>query len=141
MRAHRFVSARRRTCGSGLLGTVSGVGVFLLLLFFAVQLCVGLYARSAVTAAAYDAARSVAGYRGAESRVEARRAAEEDFRRALGRFGTDNARLEWLEPDDPDVVRVRVVADLPTLLPAAMVDAIGFGRTDRTLEVRVERFR
>ncbi|MDQ3756428.1 MAG: hypothetical protein M3394_01070, partial [Actinomycetota bacterium] len=47
--------------GSGLLGTVVGGLVFLSLLFFAVQVVLGLYATSVVTAVAYDAAKAVAG--------------------------------------------------------------------------------
>ena len=39
-----------------------GLLVFLLLLFFAVQLTINLYARSQVTAAGFSAARNVAGY-------------------------------------------------------------------------------
>jgi hypothetical protein len=102
---------------------------------------VGLYARSTVTAAAYDAARSVAGYRNVDARAAARATAEAEFYRRLGRLGPDHARLEWIQPDDPDIVRVRVVADHPTVLPSAVAGAAGFARTDRTLEVRVERLR
>ena len=49
--------------GAGLVGTVAGITVILVLLLFATQVLVDLYARSAVTAAAYDAARQVAAAR------------------------------------------------------------------------------
>jgi hypothetical protein len=133
--------ARRSQRGAGLLGTLSGLTVFLVLVLFAVQVAIGLYARSLVTAAAYDAARNVAGYASAGSRLDARRVADDEFHRRLGRFGRDRARLEWEAVDDPDVVRVRVQARHPSLLPAAFTDALGIGATDRRIEVRVERFR
>jgi Flp pilus assembly protein TadG len=129
-----------RQRGSGVFSTTSGLALFLLLLLFAVQAIVGLYTRSLVTGSAYDAARTVAGYTSSGDRDSARVAATAEFRRRLGAFGNDGARLEWLTPDDPDVVRVRVVARHPTLLPAAMTGALGLGITDRVIEVRVERF-
>jgi hypothetical protein len=131
----------RRSRGAGLLSTASGLGLFLLLLLVAVQLCVTLYARSLTTSAAYDAARTVAGHRSIASRCDARVTAEAEFRRQLGRFGAERAQLFWESLDDPDVIRVRVVAPTPSLLPAAARAALGLGATDRTLEVRVERFR
>ena len=129
-----------RDRGNGVFSTTSGLALFLLLLLFAVQAIVGLYTRSLVTGGAYDAARLVAGYRSSESRDTARLAATAEFRRRLGEFGAHRARLEWLDTDDPNVVRVRVVARHPTLLPAALSGALGLGITDRVVEVRVERF-
>jgi hypothetical protein len=48
--------------GTGLVGSVAGFAVFLVLLLLAAQVMFDLYARSAVTAAAFDAATKVAGY-------------------------------------------------------------------------------
>lgn len=135
------VASRRIERGAGLLSTVSGLLLFLLLMLGAVQVCVTLYARSVTTQAAYDAARSVAGHRSIASRSEARVAAEARFRLQIGRFGAERARLVWEQPDDEDVVRVRVIAPSPTLLPPRTLSALGLGPTDRTIEVRVERFR
>lgn len=125
--------------GSGVIGTTSALALFLLLLLFAVQVTIALHTRSFATGAAYDAARRVAGHGSAVDRDAAIAAATAEFQRRLGEYG-DDARLEWLRVDD-ELVRVRVIAPHPTLLPRALVDAVGVGVTDRVLEVRVERFR
>jgi hypothetical protein len=132
----------RPTGGSGaaLIGTTVGLTVFLILLLFAVQSAVTLHGRSMVTATAYDAAREVAGYSSASSRADARARAEARFVQRLGEFGRDHVRLEWLDVDNPDVVRLRVVATHPSLLPPAFGDALGIRSTDRQIEVRVERW-
>src|SRR5687768_13185417 len=75
--------------GAGLIGTLAGVTVFLALLLFAVQLLFNLYAASAVTAAAYDAARVVAGSDGGDlGRAEAH------ARQVLGRYA-DRVTFSW----------------------------------------------
>lgn len=130
---------RRHERGSGLLGTATGLLVFLLTMFAAVQVAYALYARSMLTGAAHDAARHVAGYAAAGDRATARDTEDARFRERLGDLG-DDARLVWAA-DDPDVVRVRVVADLPSLLPAGVRDVFGIGDTDREIQVRVERER
>lgn len=122
-----------------MIGTTIGLTIFLILLLFAVQSAVTLHARSMVTATAYDAAREVAGYASESSRADARASAEARFEQRMG-GGRDRVRLEWLDVDDPDVVRVRVIADHPSLLPDAFGDAIGISETDRRIEVRVERW-
>ena len=93
-----------------------------------------------VTATAYDAAREVAGHSSASSRADARVRAEARFMQRLGEYGREHVHLEWLDVDNPDVVRVRVVADHPSLLPPAFGDALGIRITDRRIEVRVERW-
>jgi hypothetical protein len=127
--------------GAAMIGTTTGLLVFLLLLLFAVQASVALSTRSLVTAAAYDAARDVAGYSSSASRAEVRVRAEAQLRERLGRFGRDHLRVEWLDVDDPDVVRLQVVAEPPSLLPHALGDPLGVTVTDRTVEVRVEQWR
>jgi folate-dependent phosphoribosylglycinamide formyltransferase PurN len=124
-----------------MIGTTAGMLVFLILLLFAVQTTVALHARSVVTATAYDAAREVAAHSSASSRAAARQRAEQRFTQRLGTYGAQHVRLEWLDVDDPDVVRVRVVAEHPSLLPAAFGSALGLRITDRRIEVRVERWR
>jgi hypothetical protein len=120
-----------------MVGTTVGLLVFLLLLLFAVHAAVSLSARSFVTAAAYDAARDVAGYSSAPARDVARAQAEAHLRERLGR--TD-ARIEWLDIGDPDVVRLHVVVAHPSLLPDVLGDPLGVTVTDRTVEVRIERW-
>jgi hypothetical protein len=122
-----------------MVGTTAGLLVFLILLLFAVQAAVSLSARSFVTAAAYDAARDVAAYRSSTDRAAARVRAEERLRDRLGDSGA-RVQVEWIDPGNPDVVRLRIVVDHPSLLPAGFGDPLGITATDRTIEVRVERW-
>jgi hypothetical protein len=119
--------------------------VFLVLLLVAVQVLFNLYATSAVTAAAYDAARIVAGADagaggggGAGSLDGARADAEAGARRTLGRYASRTS-FQW-DVTDPDVVQLHVVAQNPGFLPLALRRPLGFDRVDRTVRVRVERF-
>lgn len=126
--------------GVGLLSTVVGVFVFLLLLLVAVQVLYNLYATSAVTAATYDGARLAAGAdAGGEPRARAE--AEAHVRSVLGGYGRDRIELEW--QDDPagrDVV-LTVVARNPSFLPSALRAPLGFDRIERTVRVRIEAVR
>ena len=56
--------------GEGLVITVAGMVVFLVLLFAACQILLGLYARSTTNAAAFDAARIASGDAGSEDAAE-----------------------------------------------------------------------
>lgn len=104
-----------------------GVLVFVSLLLFAVQVLVGLYATTVVTAAAYDAAKAVAGADRPPVDV-----AEAAARRHIGRSG-DRASFRWAVDDD--VVSLTVRAPRPTLLPLMADDVV------RTVRVRVESLR
>jgi Flp pilus assembly protein TadG len=127
--------AARPEAGTGLIGTLAGVTVFLFFLLFAVQMLVRLYATSAVTAAAFDAARRVAST-DTLSRPLAIREAETNARGALGSFGRSRASFHWLEVDATEIV-VEVTAR-----PPAFVRLPGWlGEIDRTVRVRTERFR
>lgn len=127
--------------GSGLLGTVAGFLVFLLLMFAATQVLFDLYATSMVTSAAHDAARVVAGFDNADDRCGATVIGDRVFRDALGAYGNETtAALTWT-CNDPDNVRVRVVADHPTMLPQLLVGLTGLGHVDRTIVVRAEQLR
>jgi len=117
--------------GAGLIGTIAGVTVFLAFLLFAVQLLFNLYATSAVTAAAYDAARVVAGSAGGDV---AR--AEDHARQVLGRYA-ERVTFQWSV--DADTVALRVTAENPIFLLPAVGGAVGFDEIDRTVRVRVER--
>ena len=113
--------------GTGLIGTVVGVLVFLSFLLFAAQLVLSLYATSVVTAVAYDAAKTVAGA-DAGATGAAQRQATVAVRRSLGRLG-DRAELQWSREGDDVVLRVR--ASRASLL----------GDVERTVRVRVETVR
>ena len=118
---------------------MAGTLVFLALLFFAVQLLYNLYATSVVTAAAYDAARTVAGAQGGPGTEPD---AERQARDVLGRYG-DNVDFDWrTDWSTGDEVVLRVRAENPNFLLGSFVGThLGFEQVDRTIRVRVERFR
>lgn len=126
--------------GAGLFGAIAGVAVFLVLLTFAVQLLVNLYATSAVTAAAHDAVRSVAAASVDHGRPEAVAAAveagERRARSLLGRAG-DRVSFEW--DVDTSRVRLRVVAQHPALAVGPVAGAFGLNRVERVVTAQVER--
>jgi hypothetical protein len=124
----RLRGGRAGERGTGLVGSIAGVTVFLSLLTVAVQVLVDLYQTSVVTAAAYDAARDVA------SGDEPEPAAER-VRDLLGDVG-DDAELTW-DLDD-DVVRLRVVVPTRRFLLPAVAGPLGLDEVDRTVSVRVE---
>ena len=127
--------------GAGMVGLSASFLVFLLLLFAAVQILFNLYANTMVTSAAHEAARTVAGHGGSADRCAAVEHAEDTFVEVLGEYGRDgHATLTW-RCDDPDVVRVHVLANHPTVLPASMAGLFDLGRLERTIVVRVEEFR
>lgn len=123
--------------GAGVISTVAGVTVFLVLLLFAVQVLVGLYATSVVTAATYDAAKVLAGADAGDSAV-GRANAEAGARNQLGRYG-ERAVFGW--DNDAEVIRLHVQAPRPTLLPHTLVRGVGLSDIERTVTVRVERVR
>jgi len=121
--------------GSGPLSTWFGLVVFLALLFVAVQILFNLYATSVVTSVSYDAARRVAASQGDPAVVAA---AEAEARRALGRYAPQ-VSFEW--STDGDLVALRVRAHTPTAVVPATAGRFAFADIDRTIRVRVERFR
>ncbi len=127
-----------RQRAAGLVGTSFGFLVFMLLMLAAVQILFNLYATSMVTAAAHDAARQVASYNSDADRCAAVAAAESAFVRSLGDYGTDgHATLHWT-CNNPDVVRVRVLARHPTVLPTRFSGLSSLTSLDRTIEIRTE---
>lgn len=127
--------------GAGLIGTIGGVMVFLVLLTFAVQLLFNLYATSAVTAVAHDAARAAAGGivdHDGEGGSTALADAEAEARRALGRYGE---RLEFTWDVDARRVRLTIGAEHPHVAISPVAGAFGLNRVDRTVEVRIEDVR
>ena len=121
--------------GSGVLSAWFGLVVFFALLLFAVQVLYNLYATSVVTSVSYDAARRVAAARGDPGAVGP---AEAGARRALGGYG-DRVTFAWAV--DGDVVVLNVRARNPSFVIPPVAGPLAFGEVDRTLRVRVERFR
>src|SRR4051794_25232298 len=111
--------------GTGLVGTLFGVTAFLLLLLFGVQVLVGLYTTTVVTATALDAASDVS-HASDPTSVGAQQAATARARSRLGSFGqrADAFTLEWTGTTSDDVV-VTVHARKLTFLPAAFGQALG----------------
>lgn len=128
--------ATRGDEGAGLLGTSLGVFLFLVLLLVAVQVAFDLYARSAVGAAAFDAARAVAAAASVpgEETTASIEAAEARARAVLGGYG-DGAEFEWEMSEDAVVLTVRVAN--PSMLPPAL--RLGDRETERTVRMRMER--
>lgn len=127
--------------GAGLIGTSAGFLVFMLMMLAAVQILFNLYATSMVTAAAHDAAREVASVDAADdsgNRCGAVAAAEATFTRSLGEYGSaGHVTLQWT-CDNPNVVRVRVLAEHPTVLPTRFAALASLASLDRTIEIRTE---
>lgn len=128
--------------GAGLVSTFAGVLVFIVFLLFAVQLLFNLYATSALTAAGLDAARVVAaervdhadpaGVQAATARAEAK------ARSVLGRYG-NHVTFGW--QIDDDFVRLHLRVTNPRVFFGRLDSAIGFDTVDRTIQVRVEKYR
>jgi hypothetical protein len=139
MRVRRSTDER----GAGLVASFAGLLVVLVLLLFAVETLASLYARTSVTAAAHDGARTVAsddlvraGDRSPQGRVIG--AAEAEVRLLLGRAG-ETAELAWSFSADEVVLRVR--ARRPSILPAPWRPGGDPGWIERTVRVRIERLR
>lgn len=137
-RSRRSAGSHRDQVGAGLISTVIGVAVFVVLLLFAVQVLVGLYTTSVVTSVTYDAARTVAGSDQGQSRA-ARADAEATAKRQLGRFA-EHVSFDWAR-SDADAVRLSVRAERQTFVPRRLMSGVGLGPIERTAQVRVEKVR
>ena len=104
-----------------------------MLLLFATQVVVRLYATSALSDAATRAAEVVAS---SPNPTASESDAEDAARHRLGSFGADHTTFTWQEVDDQQVV-LEVTGHSPEFLPGLP----GWSRIDRTVTVRTERFR
>jgi hypothetical protein len=127
--------------GAGLVSTFAGLLVVLVLLLFAVESLVGLYASTTLTGATHAAARHAASdvrLRTGADPDQALRDADAELRSALGGVG-EHAEVSWSWDDDQLEVHARMPR--PGVLPPAWRGA-GAGRwIDRTVHVRVESLR
>jgi hypothetical protein len=119
--------------GTGMVGTMIGATIFLLMLLFAAQFLVRLYATSVVTSATYQAAQAVAT---AGDQSSAIAGAELQARQRMGSFGGAHAQFIWREVDAQQVV-LEVIDQSPSFTPLPA----SYRRIDRTVTVRTERFR
>ena len=128
--------------GAGLIGAIGAVTIFLVLLSFAVQLLFNLYATSAVTAAAHDAAHMVAsGEVDHDDPVAVERAmieAEHRARAVLGRYG-ERVSFTWTADDAH--VTLTLTAVHPPLAVHRVSGAFGLNEVERSVTVRREQFR
>jgi hypothetical protein len=108
------------------------VTAFLVLLLFAVHVALNLYAASAVTAVAFDAASVVAGSDGGDAATER---AEEHARAVLDRFEENGGSLDFEWSGDRGEIRLTVRAERPS--PFATF-RLPFQRIERTVVVRRE---
>ena len=126
--------------GAGLIGAIGGVMVFLTLLTFAVQLLFNLYANSAITAAAHDAAHLAAtgtiDRRDEAAVLDTIEQAEAHARAVLGSYGE---RVEFAWDVDDERVSLTIVAEHPSLAMDRVSGVFGLNQLERTVEVRVER--
>lgn len=128
--------------GTGIFATSASLLAFLLLLLFACQVIFGLYARTTLTAVASDAARQAARAGITDERDPRLSTIAAEARDRLGRYG-EQATITAQPVDTggragPDIIEVRVSADLPTLLPERW--SLGGGRVERTYRARIEQF-
>jgi len=132
--------------------TLFGFAMVLVMVLFATQVVFDLYARSAVTSAAVEAARTVAGFASGESSAgnavaagqqQAVAVAEGRARAALGRWG-EVTSFSWrfLPPDGPPAIvelEVRFDATAAGFNLSRPLALPGLNRFDRTVRVRIER--
>lgn len=128
MEPQRALTAPATERGSGLLSTLAGITVFLVLLLFALQVLVNLYCSSVVTAAAFDAARQVASNPAGETDAIAR----------AQRLAGPKAEFQVQVADD--VVAVHVHAENKNFFFGGL-NLSALQTVDRTVRVRRECFR
>lgn len=126
-------TARTADGGVAVVGTLVGFTIFLILLLFAAQLMIRLYATSALTSAATRAAETVAQSSDPRASVAG---AEQAAKTQLGTFGATRTQFVWKEVDAQQVV-LEVKGQSPGLIPVPG----SWKAIVRTVTVRTERFR
>ncbi|MGH8902817.1 MAG: hypothetical protein ACRDYA_14370 [Egibacteraceae bacterium] len=112
--------------------------MFLMFLLLGAHVLIHLYASSVVTANAFDAVRIVSGSASEQDLAGAAATAEGEARARMGEFA-DQVTFSW--DLGVDEVELMVQADTPDLLPAQFAQLIGMDVFQRTIRLRVERFR
>lgn len=132
---------RCRDRGAGLLGSVAGLLVLILLLMLATEVLLGLYATSTVRATLHDAASRAANQDAATPAQLARLAAEAEA--SLGEMGDRTTITLRLVDDDGDglgdVVAGEAVARPPHVVPRSVRRLAGVDEVRAGVRVRVER--
>jgi Flp pilus assembly protein TadG len=132
--------------GAGTFSTAIGFLVFLMFLFFAMQVMFGLYATSTLRATVHDAAARAAAGGGGAGPAELARIAE-DAEASLGEIGRRSSTVVELALVDEDgdgagdVVVGRARAVPPRFVPPVLGGMLGFEEITAGARVRVERVR
>lgn len=139
-RSPRSVSDR----GGGLIGSVAGLLVVLLLLTFSVQILLGLYTTTVLRATLHDAA-SRAANQGTAATGDVLDEIERGSTASLGDMGdraTVSLRAVDVDGDGGvDVIAGEAVAVPPRLVPVSFTRVVRFDRIRVGVRVRVERAR
>ncbi len=140
-----------RTCGgddrgAGVFSASIGLLVFLLFLFFAMQVMFGLYATSTLRATLSDAvSRAAAAGRSVDAaELEVIAAEAEGSLGEMGRRPSTVIELELVDEDGDglaDVVVGRAVAVPPRFVPPSIGGMIGFERITAGARMRIEQAR
>ena len=129
---------RRVERGSGLLGTLFGVGAVIVMIGLCANVCIGLWTRSTVEAVAQDAARDIASTPVGE--LDAARI-DDVLDRARARLGPTGARTELRLERLDDRVAVRVRHPGVCLLPRLVAGGPSVGAVDQLVVVGREDLR
>lgn len=122
--------------GTGMIGSVAALTAFIALMLLATHILLSLHARTVVTSAAHEGARSAAIDPADPS---TRRAAEARARGLMGAMGSA-ASFDWSRSTDDSVV-LRIQVDAPRFV-VSVGDGAGLAtHIDRSATVRVERLR
>ncbi len=125
---------RRDEAGTSVIGTTFGFVAFLGFLLFAVNVAVGLYARSTATAISFDQARRLA-EQGSSCHSDASGTEQAVVDRLDGWW----RRVEVVAACDGEVARVRVDATASrSMLPAVLLRPTRLAELHRTFTVRIE---
>ena len=131
--------------GVGVVGTSIGFLVFLLFLYGALQVVIGLYATSVLRAVVHDAAARAAAGGGTDPASLERIAADaEASLGAMGRRPSTVVSLEGVDEDGDgvgDVVVGRGRAVPPRFVPPSIGGMLGFEEVRAGARVRIERVR
>jgi hypothetical protein len=130
-----------RDRGTGLVGSVAGLLVVVLLLMLATQVMLGMYATSTLRATVHDAAARAAS-QGTSGSAHLGRLADE-AEASLGRMG-DRTSITLVAVDaDGDGLADHVVGDgvavPPRVVPRSVGGMVGFDRVHVGVQVRIER--
>jgi len=120
--------------GTGVVATTFGFAAFLGFVLVAVQVSVGLYARSSATATGFDATRRLAA--AGEACPARQEATAAELRSRLGRYWRVVSVEVECRPTDA-VVRLDA-RSAPSLVPPALRRPMGLERVSRTFTVRLE---